>query len=80
MTGPKLPRSVPLENDKAPRTFYLERYKGNSKPVYFKLSPCTIEYHEVMKLAERLGVPWQNIARTAITTYLTNFPEDFKEV
>jgi hypothetical protein len=79
MTGPKLPRSVPIENDKAPKSFYLERYKENSKRVWFGISPCTIEYHEMMRLAERLGVPWQRIVRTAITTYLTNFPEDFKK-
>jgi hypothetical protein len=33
-----------------------------------------------MKLAERLEVPWQRLARLAIQSYLANFPENFKKV
>jgi hypothetical protein len=45
------------------------------KVEYFKLSPSTSRYHQVMSTAADLGCPWQDIIREAIDFYLKHFPK-----
>jgi len=43
------------------------------KPQYLKLSPATVEYHQIMTLSQELGCSWQDIAREALRKYLREF-------
>ena len=43
------------------------------KPQYLKLSPATMEYHQIMTLSQELGCSWQDIAREALRKYLREF-------
>ena len=50
----------------------------DEKPIsqYLHIRPSTIRHRKLMALAHELGCSWQDIARIAIDTYLSqNFPK-----